>query len=497
MAISRWIRPLAAGSSALMRRTAERLRLTTAERGELAEQNGDFASQDAAAQHAVETVRTIHRFSATVLDQIEQHIGALDQLEELLESALDDGPTPSADSHSAVELQREFFEFLQRGCRGIQRDSLCIESYVTDALTDPLTLAANRRAFDFELQRRFSEWNRERRPISLIMVDIDHFKRINDLYGHQAGDELLRLFAELLSGYVRETDQVARYGGEEFGIILPNTSLEDAESLGRGVCHHIEENSFVVNQTSISLTASVGIATAVISDDQLSLVRRADMALYAAKRCGRNCVFKHDGLDCECVAHGTIRDRDETPSRRTPRDPVTDLHEAATFHEYLEYRIAEHMRYDNPFSLMSVRIGGFKDIQEHSASRTEAALRSVARFIRAALRSADFIARLEKDRFVAVLPATVLKDVLNPAERLRQSILEFECRDVDGEPLQMTLSIGAVEVSDSCSAMQLLARVDEATDAAAAAGGNRIYGQDQGICLDLDALSLLGEDVEV
>src|SRR6185295_20304286 len=96
--------------------------------------------------------------------------------------------------------------------------------HAADARTDALTRLANRRAFDDELERRFNEWKRLRVPYTLLMADVDHFKKFNDTHGHQAGDEVLKGVAKTLKDTMREMDFVARYGGEEFAAVLPVTN---------------------------------------------------------------------------------------------------------------------------------------------------------------------------------------------------------------------------------------------------------------------------------
>ncbi len=184
----------------------------------------------------------------------------------------------------------------------------------SDVLRDALTGIANRRAFEYELKRRISEWNRQRTPVGLLMIDVDHFKSINDRFGHRLGDAVLHAVAKTLTSAIREMDLVARYGGEEFGIILPSTTIADAKEAAERARKSLAAQDFSIEEHKIELTASVGIANAMSGDDADLFVRRADMALYAAKRNGRNCCFFHDGSSCVAVtqAHreeNSVRDR--------------------------------------------------------------------------------------------------------------------------------------------------------------------------------------------
>ena len=160
---------------------------------------------------------------------------------------------------------------------------------------DSLTQLANRRCFDAMLEK---EWRRGRRtgnPIALLMVDIDHFKRVNDTYGHRAGDQCLQTLAEILRKTARRpSDLAARYGGEEFGILLPDVSLTDATVMADMLCMHVREQLFEAGiGRALELTVSVGVAALVPSRNTRAdlLVESADRALYAAKEAGRNCVM--------------------------------------------------------------------------------------------------------------------------------------------------------------------------------------------------------------
>ena len=113
-------------------------------------------------------------------------------------------------------------------------------------LSDALTGVANRRAFEYELRRRLTEWNRRNTPLSLTFVDVDHFKKFNDTYGHRAGDAVLCGVARRLRETIRETDLVVRYGGEEFAIVMPDTTLEVAKEVAERARFAIEESRFQI-----------------------------------------------------------------------------------------------------------------------------------------------------------------------------------------------------------------------------------------------------------
>jgi len=158
------------------------------------------------------------------------------------------------------------------------------------AMADPLTGLYNTRFFDPLLEREMAVSAREGWPISLIMLDIDHFKRFNDTHGHPAGDEALRSFANLLRSSVRESDTVARYGGEEFMVLLRGADLDAASSMAEKLRIAIEGFVVVLGPGRFArLTASLGVASTVAhGHDRTALVSIVDQALYRAKELGRN-----------------------------------------------------------------------------------------------------------------------------------------------------------------------------------------------------------------
>jgi diguanylate cyclase (GGDEF)-like protein len=161
-----------------------------------------------------------------------------------------------------------------------------------DALAhlDPLTELLNRRALASRLQAEIERVRRYDSPLAVLMLDLDHFKTVNDTYGHPAGDAVLAEFARVLQRATRSVDVVARYGGEEFMIALPETTYEGAVAFAERLRETIESYAFRGNNAPVRLTASIGIATfpAPGVDGLDSLLESADAALYRAKQDGRN-----------------------------------------------------------------------------------------------------------------------------------------------------------------------------------------------------------------
>ncbi len=158
------------------------------------------------------------------------------------------------------------------------------------AMTDALTSLYNRRRFCDVLYREFASAKRYDNHLSCIMMDIDHFKNINDQYGHPAGDEVLKEIAMLLLSILREVDLAARYGGEEFSVLLPHTSKESAKVAADRIMNAIRRSKIDIGTQKFYITVSMGIASVedIDSGDAEELIRCADAALYDAKKSGRD-----------------------------------------------------------------------------------------------------------------------------------------------------------------------------------------------------------------
>jgi len=177
------------------------------------------------------------------------------------------------------------------------RNALQFQDVAQAALRDPLTGVSNRAVLDQSLPREIGLARRNGMPLSLLMLDIDHFKNVNDTYGHSTGDVVIKEIAGAISAAVRDSDMVCRYGGEEFSILLNNCQREGAVMLAervRGIISGLQCRD--TDGNIVKVTASIGIAGLTAEDDASSLLNRADQALYAAKNNGRDrcCLAKND-----------------------------------------------------------------------------------------------------------------------------------------------------------------------------------------------------------
>ena len=187
---------------------------------------------------------------------------------------------------TVLELNRDYaqaqFDLVQVNLKLQQREALIVAS----SLTDPLTGVGNRRRLEQALAAETSRFERTGKSLCAFMADLDHFKSINDTYGHEAGDRVLAAFGDLLRHRTRATDVVARFGGEEFVGLMPDTDLQNAVAIAERIrqalagCH--------IEPLHHSVTVSFGVAEMAAGEQGITLLRRADSALYRAKHSGRN-----------------------------------------------------------------------------------------------------------------------------------------------------------------------------------------------------------------
>ena len=165
------------------------------------------------------------------------------------------------------------------------------------AIRDPLTDLFNRRYLEETLERELARAAREDYPVCVILIDLDHFKRVNDTYGHEAGDEVLKILSVALSEQCRRGDFACRYGGEEFVIVMPNINLEIAYERAENIRRSLNSMRVPYGQYHLTITISTGIACYPINGEtRESILRAADQAMYGAKEAGRDHILSYDEL---------------------------------------------------------------------------------------------------------------------------------------------------------------------------------------------------------
>jgi len=201
---------------------------------------------------------------------------------------------------------------LRRALREIARKNKALttlnESLRIQSTTDALTGLYNRREFLNRIRTEWGRFKRYGRPLSLIMLDIDHFKRINDTYGHECGDMVLRELGHLISRHKRAQDLCCRYGGEEFMVVLTETTMDDAFHVAEGLRRLIGEHAFAYDGQPIQVHVSLGVSGAAeqLPADVETFINMADKAMYRAKREGRDRTVVLDAADESRIARQTL-----------------------------------------------------------------------------------------------------------------------------------------------------------------------------------------------
>ena len=216
------------------------------------------------------------------------------ELQRLLGASIDEN------RHLAAQVRRLEVD-LHRSSAELAKLRGELRGAVHDALTDPLTGLANRRSFDLELRAIAARASRSS-PAHLVMADIDHFKRVNDVHGHDIGDEVLRIVGEVLIAHVRRDSVVARLGGDEFGLLLPGASPRYTARIATRLCDLLASRPLVLRghpEAIERITLSIGVAAWHAGESSAEWYARADAALYEAKRRGRNRISIARILDVE------------------------------------------------------------------------------------------------------------------------------------------------------------------------------------------------------
>ncbi len=298
--LGREVRRIIAASEPFTEATAELLAAEHLPRGRLTEEIRDAGQVlDRELSSVSDAISKAHRSQASFGQ-------ALDKVATSIETASGDAGLKAIVSSltSATRLVRRETETLEKhldtSTREVARLREHLEQFRRDAMTDSLTSLANRKAFDEHLEAACAKADAEGEALTLAMLDIDHFKRFNDTWGHQTGDQVLRYVASVMGRVAKAPRLAARYGGEEFAMIFPKENIDQVHRALETIRKEIASRSLRRRSTDDELgavTLSVGFAERRPDETASSLLERADTALYASKHAGRNCVTNADGLD--------------------------------------------------------------------------------------------------------------------------------------------------------------------------------------------------------
>ncbi len=473
--------------------------------------HNDNRQGNAKSRHATEVLIRLRDLATRVAIDVEEHSNQVERINGKLTATDGSQPQSIVDAVTKLmEANQQIQERLTSTEDKLRQQAQQIEINALEARTDPLTLLANRRAMDDEIDRRLAELRRHGRTFSLIMADLDRFKGVNDAYGHPVGDQVLREVATALRRTMRDMDMVARYGGEEFAIILPGTAVADACKAALRVRKAVETARFHHRGEALRITVSLGVAEASAEENAAALILRADKALYGAKAAGRNAVCWHDGQDVwpagtempappaadaapPAEPAQAMAAKIETALRWTPAAlaeslALTDLPTRTIFCQQVRNRMAEWKRGGPTFSILLVEINQYgQDGQPRPDDGPDVSLATVARFLTGSVREMDVLGHYAPGCFALLLPTARLAQAIQIAQRLREEFAEVH-GPAHAEQSRLTLSFAIVQVMDNDDTISLLKRAEAALDAAGRRGGDAAFYDDGDRCLPISSM---------
>ena len=266
----------------------------------------------------------LHRLLAGVSGDVDSHRQQISEVSRELAVAQEDDTGALTDSvlrslARIMAINERLQGRLESAEQRLRQQNEQLEAHFNESRTDALTGLMNRRAFDDALAFQAEHGTR---PFAVMMLDVDHFKAMNDEHGHPAGDEVLARIASRLETLLAGRGMVARYGGEEFSVIVPAVDATVAQEIAEQLRLAVASTPFHYEQARLSLSVSVGVASVIEGDDATAALKRADEALYTAKRSGRNCAFYHDGEMCHRIDCG--QEGIPLPDQRDAVDEAAD-----------------------------------------------------------------------------------------------------------------------------------------------------------------------------
>lgn len=430
---------------------------------------------------AVELIARLMELTTMVSSEVEQHSDHIESINaELSDVKHGDTAAVAAVVCKLLVMNQETQRRLERAELKLQAQQRQLQDVSRAARMDGLTGLVNRRSLDEALRRCLTDFERKGRPATILMLDVDHFKAFNDTHGHVAGDEALKIVADLLSSQSRDTDIVARFGGEEFVVVFTGASLGAVRNRAERMRQSISTKPVLADNLALFISASAGLAEVQQGDNELEWIKRADSAMYAAKSSNRNCLYWHDGNQPLGYVATPEAANEEAQNQRTldrryvATELASDAFSDPTFVDSLSRRIAEWRRGGAPFSVILARLDRMEDVvAEHGPEARQTALKALTQLTHASIRDMDSPTRWTADGMAIFLPSARVYDGTSVARRLLDAIERCQLPLPDGN-VRLSLSLGVAEVIEGNDAQRLLERALQALDAAQQGGGARV-----------------------
>ncbi len=454
----------------------------------------------------------LHDISNRLSSDVGEHSTRVKQISEEVRAEQPEGSETLLNAMTQLlEANQRMEQQLQDAENRIGEQARQLEMEVEQARTDALTSLSNRRKFDDVLDQAYETFQQGGDTTSILLLDVDHFKKFNDTHGHLAGDEVLRGVGRILQEMTGDDDLPCRYGGEEFAVIYPGRSIEQIKDKAESVRAEIAKRQFEFENLKLQVSASGGVAQLRSSEDIASFIQRADEGLYASKEAGRNCGHWHDGEDCHPLAEDTPATDASVEAEAEAEDPVAtkeeDVQELLEStqslvdeargadvsddepsettadlldHQTLRADLREELDsgQDESQSVLLLRIDNFDRIVENRGEESgELVLKATQQFFDAVARDREHITQFDGDVFPLLLPGTQLDDAIKVALRLRQAIARCQIPTESG-PLRFTVCVGVAERHSEESSTDLLRRSEHALKSAIDVGPNSCFFHD-------------------
>ncbi len=428
-----------------------------------------------------DTMRRVGDLTRDVAADVDRHKFVMRRINDELQALKTPDATSAAQAIARlIESNEQVQHQLDSAQQKLEHQAREIESHATAARTDALTRLANRRAFDDAMHSVHCNWVRSERPATLMMIDIDHFKMLNDTYGHQAGDEVLKGVSRVLEDRIGRDYVVARFGGEEFAVVFGDATIADIVEMAEQTREAVGAGRFEFDGIDLRVTISAGLAQFQQDESVASLISRADNGLYASKEHGRNCGHFHDGRRCVALTD-LIRLASNTNSESETADvDEFGLANRACFCENVAARLSQCRAAKVSLSLLLLHVDDLDEVRRRGGDdNVRATLRAVSLATKSLMREVDTVGRFDGNSLAILLPGCAVRGGIKVAERLRTAVSQSHLPKRYPQR-RFTISCAVVEATRGEDQQQLVRRASYLLDSGRTRARNCVCIDDGG-----------------